>query len=199
VALALLLASNSPRRRKLLAQAGFDFVTVAPAITERFDPNLTLLELTAWNAVRKAISVARLYPEKVVIAADTLVAVDHEVLGKPTNRAEAFEMLRRLAGRGHEVCSAVFICCLAKGRSLGFQEISRVYFRRLTDTAIRRYIEKVNSLDKAGAYAAQGAGGAIIARIDGSHSNVVGLPMKQTKLALAKFGIRPRRPVQRRT
>lgn len=188
-----LLASNSPRRRKLLADAGYDFVTVRPNITEKFDRNLTLLELTAWNAFRKGVAIAHAYPESVVLAADTLVAIEDQVLGKPRSKTDAAKMLRRLSGRVHKVCSAVFICHLASARSRSFCEISRVRFRDLTEAGLRRYMKKVNVLDKAGAYAAQESADQIIAKIEGSHTNVVGLPMKKTIVALAEFGIAPNR------
>lgn len=197
-----LLASNSPRRRALLAGAGFDFTTVAPKAVERFDPELTLRELTTFNAIRKAVSVARMHRGKIVLAADTLVALGNEIIGKPKDRAEAIVTLRRLSGRAHEVCSSVFICHLARAqpgesrrgdrsRWTSFQEISRVHFRKLSDAAIRAYIDNVDPLDKAGAYAAQGGGVEIIEKIEGSYTNVVGLPMEKTVVMLAKFGIRP--------
>jgi len=198
----LLLASNSPRRRALLAEAGFDFATDAPEAVERFNVDLTLRELTAFNAIRKGMSVARVHPGKIVLAADTLVALGNEIIGKPKDRAEAIVILRRLSGHAHEVCSSVFICHLARARhgesvrwrtrSTSFHEISRVHFRKLSDTAIRAYIDNVDPLDKAGGYAAQGGGVEIIEKIEGSYTNVVGLPMEKTVAALAKFGLRPK-------
>jgi septum formation protein len=191
VAPSLLLASNSPRRRELLAAAGFEFDMAAPQVDERSDINLSLREITALNAVRKGLAVARLYTQKIVLSADTLVALDHKIIGKPHDRDHAADILRRLSGRVHEVCSSVFILHLARARSTMFYEISRVRFRRLDDRAIDDYFTKVNPLDKAGAYAAQGYGAEIISRIEGSHTNVVGLPMEKTIAALAKFGIKP--------
>jgi len=187
----LLLASNSPRRLELLAEAGFEFQSIAPRVAEKFGVDLTLRELTAFNAIRKAMSVAHAHSKKIVLAADTLVALNDRVIGKPADVGEAVAILRRLSGRAHEVCSAVFVCHLGSARSTSFYEISRVYFRRLSDSAIRAYVDKVNPLDKAGAYAAQGLGGEIIEKIEGSYSNVVGLPMEKTTSALAEFGIRP--------
>jgi septum formation protein len=188
----LLLASDSPRRAALLAEAGFDFETVSPRIEEKFDVDLTLRELTMWNAIRKGISVARAHPDKVVLAADTLIALEGEIIGKPADLSEAAQILRRLSGRTHEVCSAVFICHFATGRSATIDEISRVRFRRLSSATIESYLAKVDPLDKAGAYAAQGCGAEIIAKIDGSYTNVVGLPMEKTLAALAQFGIQPK-------
>src|SRR3984893_522401 len=120
----LLLASNSPRRRELLLEAEFDFEIFAPSVTERFDVDLTLRELTAFNAMRKAMTTARLRPKHVVLAADTLVTIDDHILGKPKDTNEAVAMLQRLSGRAHEVCTSVFICHLAEAKSTSFHEIS---------------------------------------------------------------------------
>jgi septum formation protein len=187
----LLLASNSPRRRELLSEAGFDFATFSPDVEERFDVDLTLRELTMFNASRKALAAARAHPKKVVLAADTLVAIDDHVLGKPGDKSEAIAMLERLSGRAHEVCTSVIICELARARSTSFCEISRVYFRKLNRAQIESYFKRVNPLDKAGGYAAQGFGKQIIEKIDGSYTNVVGLPMEKTIPALEEFGIQP--------
>jgi septum formation protein len=188
----LLLASGSPRRAALLVEAGFEFESISPRVAEKFEADLTLRELTTWNAIRKGTAVARAHPDKVVLAADTLIALDEQIIGKPADFNEAAKILQRLSGRIHEVCSAVFICHLKAARSVSFREISRVRFRRLSDAKIESYLAKVDPLDKAGAYAAQGQGVEIIAKINGSYTNVVGLPMEKTAGALAKFGIRPK-------
>lgn len=185
----LLLASNSPRRRALLIEAGFEFQSIGPRVAERLDADLTLRELTTFNAIRKGLAVARRYPDRVVLSADTLVAIDDLVLGKPKNIAEARSILDKLSGRSHQVCSTVFICHLAQARTNTFSEISQVQFRRLNSQAISDYFTKVNPLDKAGSYAAQGEGREIIKKIDGSYTNVVGLPMEKTIVTLAEFGI----------
>jgi septum formation protein len=196
VALRFILASGSPRRRELLADAGYAFEVVSPPIEEISHGWLTIRELTIHNATRKALHVARNSPDAVVLAADTLVTIDGDVLGKPADIPDAVAMLRRLSGRSHEVWTAVCVCHSAQGKSQSFHEISRVEFRALTDRAIENYFAKVNPLDKAGAYAAQGHGKEIIQRIEGSYSNVVGLPMETTARALRAFGIAPRRALQ---
>jgi septum formation protein len=188
----LILASASPRRCELLAAAGFEFESIPSNVAEEFIAHLTLRELTLRNALRKGISVARLHSQKVVLAADTLVEIENRIIGKPANLKEAAQILRCLSGRLHRVCSAVFICFLAQARSQSFCEISHVQFRRLTSRAVRDYLTKVDPLDKAGAYAAQGAGSDIIERIEGSFTNVVGLPMERTVAALRQFGIEPK-------
>lgn len=193
MATSFLLASRSPRRVDLLTAAGFQFEIVSPNIAERADVDLTVRELTAWNALRKGMSIAQAHPDKVVLAADTLVALHGRVIGKPADLDEARKILRHLNGRIHQVCSAVFICHQAAGRSTSFHDVSQVRFRRLTDAMIDNYIAKINPLDKAGAYAAQGSGAEIIEKIAGSFTNVVGLPMEKAVPALAQFGVYPAR------
>jgi septum formation protein len=188
----LLLASTSPRRRELLAEAGYQFESISPRIGERSIGGLTVRELALRNAIRKALAVARAHLDAVVLAADTLVALDHRIIGKPTNLDHAFAILRALSGQTHVVCSGVVICHLRSGQLRAFHEISYVRFKKLSDHRIRDYFSKINPLDKAGAYAAQGHGREIIARIRGSYTNVVGLPMEKTTIALSRFGVRPR-------
>lgn len=185
------LASGSPRRRQLLDEAGYEFEVVVSPVEEVSHDWFTVRELTACNAVRKARHVAELLPESIVLGADTLVSLDGHVLGKPADLSEATRMLRRLSGRTHEVWTAVSLRHSAMGKSRVFHVVSQVSFHNLTAAAIRNYFAKVNPLDKAGAYAAQGHGQEIIRRIDGSYSNVVGLPMERTLPALAAFGITP--------
>jgi septum formation protein len=194
----LVLASSSPRRAALLSGDGFEFEIAPPRLAEKFDAAFTLRELTLWNAVRKGMSIAQTRPDAVVIAADTLVALGNEIIGKPSDLEEATQMLQRLSGQTHEVCSAVLIYHQTSGRSSLFHAISRVRFHRLNRAMISRYLAKVNPFDKAGAYAAQGTGSEIIAKIEGSFTNVVGLPMEKTIATLAKFGIRPKANKQRR-
>jgi septum formation protein len=175
----------------LLTEAGYRFEVIAPADDEISHPWLTIRELTVWNAARKAARICQITPEAVVLAADTLVTIDGDVLGKPEDIDDAVRILGRLNGRAHEVWTAVTISQLSRRRTESFQEMSRVYFRALDDRAIRRYLAKIDPLDKAGAYAAQGHGRDIIERIDGSYSNVVGLPMEATMPVLREFGIEP--------
>jgi septum formation protein len=188
-----ILASGSPRRRILLSEAGYEFEVVSPPGDEVAHAWLTIRELTMWNAARKASRVSQISPDAVVLAADTLVTIEGDVLGKPSDFEDAVKILRRLSGRAHEVWTAVRICHPARGKSQSFHEISRVHFRPLDEHAIRNYLAKVDPLDKAGAYAAQGHGTEIIERIEGSYSNVVGLPMEAVMRALDAFGVTPSR------
>ena len=189
----LVLASSSPRRAALLRESGFEFDVAPPRVAEKFDAALTLRELTLWNAIRKGMSMAQTRPDAVVLAADTLVALKNEIIGKPADLDQATDVLQRLSGRTHEVCSAVLIYHQTSGRLVVFHEVSRVRFHRLNRAMIKKYFARVDPLDKAGAYAAQGSGAEIIANIEGSYTNVVGLPMEKTIPALAKFGIRSKK------
>jgi septum formation protein len=188
----ILLASSSPRRRELLLASGFQFTSVVPCVAEKFDRHFSAGELTTLNATRKGMAVACAYPDEIVLAADTLVTIDGKVIGKPANLNEATKILRRLSGRVHQVCSAVFVGHMTRRKVKVFCDISRVRFRRLSDSAIANYLAKIDPLDKAGAYAAQGHGSEIIADIQGSYSNVVGLPMERTIAILKQFGVEPR-------
>ena len=152
---------------------------------------MTLREATCYNALRKGLIVARAHPGRVVLGADTLVALEQQLIGKPADRAEAARLLRLLSGRMHFVVSSVFIVHLHRGKSVAFSVLSRVVFKKLSDRMIEEYLASIDPLDKAGGYAAQGTGRAIIARIIGSRSNVIGLPLKETAAALEHFDIRP--------
>lgn len=193
-----LLASGSPRRQQLLSEAGFVFEVVAPRVPESQSAALTIRELTTCNATRKAFAVSRVRSNAVVLGADTLVSLDRTVIGKPADLAEARRFLRRLSGREHQVCTGVSLCKDGGAQTMSFCVTSQVRFRALTDEAIAAYLEKIDPLDKAGAYAAQGEGAEIIAQICGSYTNVVGLPMGETLRALRQFGIRAGRVERRR-
>ena len=184
-----ILASNSPRRRALLIEAGYQFEVVVPAITELASAELSLGELTIANATRKAMAVARAHRGRIVLAADTLVALQGKTIGKPRDLNHARMILRRLSGRTHDVCTAV--CIIGPRARISFAEMSQVRFRKLTESAITRYFKVVNPIDKAGAYAAQGLGRNIIRRVKGSVTNIIGLPMERTAKALAQIHIRP--------
>lgn len=190
----LLLASGSPRRRRLLGHAGYRFEVVAPDVEEIAPAALTVREITCWNALRKGLAVARQHPDAVVLAADTLVALEGEVIGKPADLDAARGILARLSGRSHLVATGVFLGCLTRGQIETFAVLSTVFFRRWNRRQIDRYLREINPLDKAGAYAAQGKGRAIVERIAGSRSNVIGLPLEELRPALARFGLTPNEP-----
>ncbi len=172
----LILASQSPRRRELLAREGLTFRVEVRETPELHDASLPPAELCALNAAAKAEAVAAEFPQDTVIGADTLVFIDGEPLGKPADEAEAIAMLMRLQGREHCVCTAVALI-LPGGERRDFVETTTVRFRPLTEADVRRYLCAVHVLDKAGAYAIQEHGEMIIEGISGDLDNVIGLPV----------------------
>jgi septum formation protein len=183
----LILASASPRRRALLAEHGYAF-TVEPAeVTEVTPPYLTAGEITLFNARAKARAVSSGHPEALVLGVDTLVAFDGDIFGKPADLDGAFTMLSRLNGQTHDVYSGAWLEHAAARRHRAFVEITRVQFRRLNDEQLRKYLDRIGPLDKAGAYAAQDDSGELIAKVHGSLSNVIGLPMETLREELRHF------------
>lgn len=174
----LVLASASPRRAELLQQAGIEFEVVTPDVEEAHDATLTPAALTVENARRKAIAGTLMRKGLVVLGADTLVYVDGEPLAKPADMDEALRMVRRLSGRTHEVCTGVLLA--RDGEVLeAFHVVTQVTFKSLTDEAIRAYHAIVDPLDKAGAYGIQAATEMLLERMEGSFTNVVGLPLER--------------------
>ena len=190
----LILASQSPRRVELLREAGFNFRVQVPDVEEAHDATLTPAELTLENARRKAIRIAGENPGAIVLGADTLVYVDGDPLAKPTDMDEARTMLRRLSGRWHEVCTGVVVAAGPDLVLAAVPVITRVLFRPLDETAISAYHLRCNPLDKAGGYGIQDAPDIILDHIEGSWSNVVGLPIEQVTEVLIGLGIHPAPP-----
>ena len=183
----ILLASASPRRKQLMTEYGYEF-TVQPADVEEITPeDLNAGDITLYNARLKAEAIADKNPEAWVLGVDTLVAFEGAVLGKPRDLDHAFEMLSRLNGRVHEVYSGVFLVRRASNVTRALVEITRVKFRTLSEPEIRAYMDRIHPLDKAGAYAAQDDGpDGFIECVEGSMTNVVGLPMEALGRMLAK-------------
>ncbi len=180
----LVLASASPRRRELLRSAGLDFLVVTAEAVELHDPSLGLAALVLTNARAKAVAVMEAHPRSVVLAADTLVWLDGQPLGKPPDLAAARVMLRSLSGRAHEVATGVCLGRREPATQVEFHEVSVVRFRVLDDALIESYLDRVEVLDKAGAYAVQEHGEMLIEQVEGSRSNVIGLPLTRTLAAL---------------
>ena len=181
------LSWSAERRRHLLAEYGYDF-TVAPADVEEIAPaHFTPREVVLWNARSKAHAIARERPGEIVLGVDTLVAFDGRIFGKPRDMDEAFAMVGELNGRSHEVFSGVCIAHAAAGKERTFAEVTRVHFRKLADAQLRAYLARIGPLDKAGAYAAQDERGELIERVEGSFTNVIGLPMESLAEAMRAF------------
>ncbi len=175
----IVLASNSPRRREILTQGGYEFTVDAADVDEDLgitDPVELVEELSA----KKSMAIADRYPDKTVIGADTVVANDGEILGKPSDEMDAVLMLKKLSGKTHQVVTGVTVIYPSQDgirNHKTFHEITDVTFYDLTDDEIKKYVQTGEPLDKAGAYGIQGRGALLVERISGDYLNVVGLPL----------------------
>ena len=178
----IILASGSPRRQELLKKLCNDFkieVCNAAEIETAENPN----EVAIKNATIKAETVARDFPNDIVIGADTIVVLNGKIFGKPHGEKGAFEMLKTLSGKKHEVITGLAIC--KGGKTFTASEVTEVYFGAMTDEEILSYVATGEPLDKSGSYALQGGAAKFIEKINGDWSNVVGLPLYRLRL-LAK-------------
>lgn len=182
-----MLASASPRRRELLAQLGVEFAVIEAAVEEHTGEQLTAREVGLLNAHHKARAVAKQHADCLVIGADTVVCLGARLFGKPGTITEAEAMLAALAGRTHHVVTGVCLLELRHHRERLFAETSAVTFRELDRPAIRRYLARINPLDKAGGYAIQEYGTDLISNLSGSFSNVMGLPLERLGSELAAW------------
>lgn len=192
--MSIILASNSPRRRELLAQIGIrDFQILSPDVDETVEPGLSPARMVETLSLRKAQAAAgRAGAEDLIIAADTVVALDGRVLGKPQDQGEAFAMLSALSGREHRVYTGVTV--LGGGQAATEHEETAVAFRALSPEEIRDYIATGEPMDKAGAYGIQGVGALLVQGIRGDYCNVVGLPVFRLGRMLSGFGVKLPRP-----
>ena len=179
------LASASPRRRSILETLGLRFEVVPSVVEEVAVPGISATELARNLALDKAREVAS-REDGFVLAADTVVVVDGEALGKPVDDADAMRMLALLSGRWHEVVTGVAL--VWDGGLEDLAVTTRVRFRELTEARMRRYVATGEGRDKAGGYAVQGIGAGLVTRIEGSYSNVVGLPAAETVDLLERAG-----------
>ncbi len=173
----IILASASPRRRYLLEQAGLKFSVVPSRFDETAAPMTAPETYVRQMAEGKADEIARQYPDHWVIGADTVVFIDNTVMGKPQSRAQARTMLTRLSGRTHRVLTGYCVCCHALNRLFSETVQTDVRFKKLSDLEIDWYVDSGEPMDKAGAYGIQGLGTFLVKSIDGSYTNVVGLPV----------------------
>ena len=189
--MAIVLASQSPRRQELLARIGVeDFKTLSLDIDESYPEGLSPEDTVRYIAKKKCDAAAALCsPDDLIITADTMVFLGNDRLGKPRDEEDALRMLRALSGRGHTVCTGVTV--RQGGKTEAFTVSTDVYFRPCTEEELRAYIATGEPMDKAGAYGVQSLGALLVERIDGDFYNVMGLPVEKLGQCLTKhFGVR---------
>jgi len=192
--MSLILASQSPRRKQLLEWAEIPFEIIVKNTDESYPPNLPLKDIPIHIAKEKALAVKRLILEnndankinKTILAADTVVVLEEEIIGKPKDREDAIAILKKLVGKKHAVITGVFI--LSENKEIAFSDITYVTFRELTEEQIIFYVDKYKPFDKAGAYAIQEWIGVVgIETIEGNFYNVMGLPVSKVVIELTKL------------
>ena len=184
----LILASTSPRRKDLLALLRLPFDVVGPQFDERIHADMPPEAQARTFALEKARSCLRRQPDSLVVGSDTLIAVGEIIFGKPTDRAQANAMLRRLRGREHRIYTAVAVCNGASDVQDVAVDSVRVWMKPFSDAELAVYLEGDEWQGKAGAYSIQGRGGSLIERIEGDYTSAVGLPLRLTASLLAKHG-----------
>lgn len=180
----LYLASQSPRRTELLTQVGIDHTVVSSSYQEFNEGHDSPIEMVKAQALGKARCAVGIPEGGIVLGADTIVVLDNEVLGKPQDEADARQMLERLSGRSHSVVTGIAL--LIKGNEVVFHNETKVYFKELAPFEIESYIASGEPMDKAGAYGIQGKGALWVEKIEGSYTNVVGLPVEHVYDELCK-------------
>jgi septum formation protein len=187
----VILASGSPRRRELMTRLGINFQYVTSTAKEDMNPETPVGDLTIKNAAMKGYDVANIYDEAFIIAADTIVACEGRIFGKPKSEDDIYDALRFLSGKKHQVTTGVAIINKRAGVCERFFRTTDVYFKNYGDGFIKWYINTDEPMDKAGSYAIQGKGCLMVEKIDGCYDNVVGLPVSELFERLVKFGVRP--------
>jgi septum formation protein len=185
----LILASKSPRRRYLLEQAGLKFSVIPSSIDEAKIPLYSPETYVRILSEAKADDISKRYPDKWVIGADTIVLKNNEILGKPGSRDEARTMLKQLSGQVHQVLTGYAVCCKTKNKIFSETIKTDVLFKNLTHDEIEWYVHTKEPFDKAGSYAIQGLGTFLVKSINGSYTNVVGLPVCEVVEFLIKEGV----------
>ena len=174
-----ILASKSPRRKYLLDQIGFKFSVMPSKFKESFNINVPPEALAESLARGKAMKVAKMYKDKIIIGADTVVSLNDQLYGKPKNSQDSFEMLRFLAGKSHEVITGVSLIYLNKNIDYTFNQKTYVTLTNITDNEILSYIDNFRPFDKAGSYGIQDGFSVFIKKINGCYFNVMGFPLSK--------------------
>ena len=184
-----ILASASPRRSQLLKMLGCKFRVIPSKIEEKINLGLSHIENVKRLSRLKALNVVSRIPAGIVIAADTDVVLNGKILGKPKNKKEAYEMLKNLSGKEHQVITGIAVVNVKTKKILQAAVVTRVKFRKLNKNLIKKYIAAGESLDKAGAYGIQGKAALLVESIKGDYFNVVGLPLNALNQLLGRLGI----------
>ena len=187
--MSIILASASPRRTELLTFAKIDHHVEFSNIEEVLDPNLSPVEQVQLLSKQKAEFISKIHPETTIIGADTIVVLDNEILGKPVDKKDAFQTLKKLSGHTHEVLTAV--CIINKKKNIHEIILSKteVEFFKVDDAWITNYIDSGEPMDKAGSYGIQDSGFELVKKINGDYYSVVGLPISQVKRVLKDLKI----------
>jgi septum formation protein len=184
------LASASPRRRELLEKIGLVFKVDPSDYPEDLNSILKPEELVMKISQNKARAVASKYPDALIIAGDTVGVIGKHIVGKPHTGPEAIAMLKFLSGRSHRVITGLSVMDSKSGKIVSRTVQTRVYFRKLTESEVRRYVATGEPLDKAGAYAIQGLGSLLVEKINGDYYNVMGLPLNVLSQILQEFAVK---------
>lgn len=185
-----ILASASPRRKELLSIYVKDFKIMPADIDETVPDNIALEDAPLYTAKEKAAAVFnKLNEDEIIITADTIVMLDNKIYGKPKDKLDAYNMIKTLSGKTHQVITGV--CCYSKDKQINieFSDVTNVSFTDISNEIIEKYLENAEYIDKAGAYAVQGLASMFVEKIEGSYDNVVGLPMGRLARNLIKYKI----------
>ncbi|OGK18558.1 septum formation protein Maf [Candidatus Roizmanbacteria bacterium RIFCSPLOWO2_12_FULL_40_12] len=186
----LILASKSPRRKKLLQQLGLKFKVVDSGLEEKINPKLSPSQLAMKLSQEKARVVAKRYKNSIIIAADTFITLGKTIIGKPKDKKDAKRILKILSGRMHPIITGFTVMDSNTGKSSSKFVVSKVWIKKLAEKEINEYVATGEPMDKAGAYGIQERGSVFVKKIDGDYFNVVGLPLRTLTEELKKFGVK---------
>ena len=186
----IILASGSPRRKELLAEIVRDFIVIPSSYNEDMTLKMDPQKLALYLSDGKAEDVAKHFPDAIIIAADTFVTIDNEILGKPKDLEEAKKMLRKESGKEQLVITGLTVMSKLVKKKIQKVVLSKVYMRELTEDEIEEYVTTHEVLDKSGSYAIQEIGDKFVIKVAGSYTNIMGLPVEDIREVLSQFGIR---------
>ena len=174
-----ILASNSPRRKKILNQIGINFKTISSEVNEHSNLNYSPKKFAEYWSIKKTKKISKMYQDHIIIGADTIVSIDNEILGKPRNKKDSVKMLKQISGNTHKVLTGVSIACYKENIFKTFSETTEVVVRNISNNEINYYVNNFKTLDKAGSYGIQDFFSVWIEKINGCYYNVMGLPISK--------------------